>query len=250
MDTAESTAGFSAQLLQALAAMSGWEVLAALLSVLYLLLALRENIACWYAAFFSTIIYSVLFWDVQLLMDSGLQIYYMAMAVFGWYEWRQHGPREDTRPIRLWPIHYHIATLGLIVVLSIGSGYWLSHHTNASWPYMDSFTTWASVITTFMVATKVLENWLYWIVIDAFGMILYLDRGLYLTALLFAVYIVIAGFGFFTWLKHLQAQTDTEAIDLGFVDTGVVDTGVVDTDATHAPSGFAKHTDAEASRKQ
>jgi nicotinamide mononucleotide transporter len=191
---------------QAWQAMSGWEMAAVFLSISYLLLALRENSLCWYAAFASTLIYMVLFWDVQLLMDSALQVYYAIMAVYGWYLWRQHGPLEDTRPIQVWPMHYHLLCLALIIILSFSSGYWLSHNTGASWPYLDSFTTWASVITTYMVAQKVLENWLYWVIIDLFAIILYLDRGLYLTALLFVAYVIIAAFGFFSWLRHYQQR--------------------------------------------
>lgn len=198
------------QLQQAWQAMSGWELVAVFLSISYLLLALRENRLCWYAAFASTLIYMVLFWEVQLLMDSALQVYYAMMAVYGWYQWRRHGPLQDTRPIQVWPLHYHIAALTLIVALSLGSGYWLSHNTlhdtQASWPYLNSFTTWASVITTYMVAQKVLENWLYWVVIDLFGIILYLDRGLYLTALLFVAYTVIAACGYCSWLRHYQQR--------------------------------------------
>ena len=60
------------------------------------------------------------------------------------------------------------------------SGNLLTTNTDAAWPFLDSFTTWASVVTTFMVARKILENWIYWIVIDALSILLYAARGLYL----------------------------------------------------------------------
>jgi len=94
-----------------------------------------------------------------------------------------------------------------VVLISLISGYLLNRHTEAAWPYLDSFTTWASVVTTYMVTKKVLENWLYWIVIDSLSIFLYLDRGLHLTALLFVGYTVIAIFGFYQWRQsHQQAK--------------------------------------------
>ena len=77
----------------------------------------------------------------------------------------------------------------------------MQRFTSAAWPFLDAFTTWASVLTTFLVIWKILENWLYWLVIDSISIYLYLDRGLYLTALLFAVYLVIAIFGYLHWRK-------------------------------------------------
>lgn len=187
-------------------AMWGWELIAVVLAIAYLLLALKENILCWYAALISTAIYTVLFWNVSLVMDSLLQVYYIAMAVYGWYQWRQ--PQGDA-PLQIssWKVSRHLQVIGGVILVSLISGYLLNRHTEAAWPYLDSFTTWASVATTYMVTKKILENWLYWIVIDGLSIFLYLDRGLHLTALLFVGYTVIAIFGFYQWRQsHQQAQ--------------------------------------------
>ena len=76
-------------------------------------------------------------------------------------------------------------------------------------PYLDSFTTWGAVLTTYMVAKKVLENWIYWFVIDAIAIYLYIDRELYLTALLMAIYVVMVVFGYTAWLKIYKTQNET-----------------------------------------
>ncbi len=81
----------------------------------------------------------------------------------------------------------------------------LHRYSEAALPFLDSFTTWGSVLTTWMVARKILENWLYWLVIDSVSIYLYLDRGLHLTALLFAAYLIIALFGYRKWLLHYRA---------------------------------------------
>lgn len=191
-------------LLDALRAMSGWELVAVLLGIAYLLLAVRENLWCWYAAFFSTAIFLYLFWQVGLLMESGLQVYYLAMAVYGWWQW-QHGSGEDGElAITRWGARQHLSALALILLASTISGWALASYTGAALPYLDSFTTWGSILTTWMVARKVLENWLYWLVIDSVSIYLYLDRELYLTALLFAVYLVIVLFGYRKWLQHYR----------------------------------------------
>jgi nicotinamide mononucleotide transporter len=82
----------------------------------------------------------------------------------------------------------------------------MHQYTSAAWPFVDSFTAWASVISTVLVIRKVLENWLYWLVIDSISLYLYIDRGLYLTALLFAGYLVICVFGYLRWRKVYTAS--------------------------------------------
>ncbi len=194
--------------LAAAQSMSPLEMTAVVFAMAYLLLAVRENVLCWLFAFLSTAIYTVLFWDVSLLMESALNVYYMAMAVYGWYQWTRGGSNGDDRPhalaVRSMSGAQHAMVITAIAVLSFVSGYLLSEHSSAAWPYVDSFTTWASVITTYLVARKYLQNWLYWIVIDAVSVPLYIDRGLNLTALLFVAYVVIAVVGYFKWREHLR----------------------------------------------
>jgi nicotinamide mononucleotide transporter len=197
-------------LLDAARSMSLLEVTAVVFALAYLLLAVRENVLCWLFAFLSTAIYTFLFWDVSLLMESALNVYYMAMAVFGWYQWTRGGSNGDSRPheleIRAMTGRQHAMVIAAIAALTVLSGYLLGEHSSAAWPYVDSFTTWASVITTYLVARKYLENWLYWIVIDTVSIPLYIDRSLNLTALLFVAYVVIAVVGYFKWRDHYRTS--------------------------------------------
>jgi len=190
----------------ALQEFSWWEAAAVVLGVTYLLLAVQENIWCWYAAFASTLIFLFLFWDVSLLMESGLQVYYLVMAVYGWWQWQHGSGKNGTLTISRWSWRAHLGAASLILLLTGISGTLLQQNTAAALPYLDSFTTWGAVLTTWMVAQKVLENWLYWLLIDAVSIALYLDRGLYLTALLFVLYIIIALFGYRQWSKHFHSQ--------------------------------------------
>jgi nicotinamide mononucleotide transporter len=193
------------QVLGALAVMPGWEALAVVLAIAYLLLAAREHAACWVCAFVSTAIYTALFWNVSLLMESALNVYYMAMAVYGWRQWRHGGTDGGELAISTWRARRHLCVIGAVVLLAAVSGAALSAYTSASWPYLDSFTTWGAVVTTFMVTRKILEHWIYWFVLDAISIPLYLDRGLHLTAALFAVYLVLVVIGFLAWWRQYTA---------------------------------------------
>jgi len=186
-----------------------WENLAVALAVAYLLLAMRESILCWYAALASTAIFTVLFWNVNLFMESALNVFYLVMAVYGWWQWKFGGERHEGVPIHTWTGRRHAATIGSVAVLTAGVGWLMATYTPEAWPYVDSFTTVSSVIVTFMVARKVLENWLYWIVIDAVSIVMYLERDLRTTALLFALYVVLAVLGYFSWRKRLLAAART-----------------------------------------
>lgn len=213
-------------ILTAAQTMSPWELVAVISAIAYLLLAVKESVWCWLFAMISTVIYTAILWNVSLLMDSALNVYYMAMAVFGWYQWTRGGaasnhaidPGNSSKRLKPQPLavrsmntRQHSWMIAVIVVLTVISGYLLSEHSSAVWPYVDSFTTWASVLTTYLVTQKYLQNWLYWVVIDAVSIPLYIDRGLSLTAALFAFYVVIAVFGYFKWRQHLPACRQVDA---------------------------------------
>ena len=145
------------------------------------------------------------------------------MAVYGWWQWRGDKASDATSNIDVasstnksaitisrWSLQYHLLAWAAIAVLTVISGSLLAKNTTAALPYLDSFTTWGSVLTTWMVARKILENWLYWIVIDGVSIFLYIDRGLHLTSLLFVAYVIIVVFGYFSWRKRLAAPESRE----------------------------------------
>ena len=185
------------------------ETLAVVLGIGYLVLAMRENSLCWYCAFFSTALYVWIFGDVDLYMESALNVYYMGMAIYGCSQWQRGGVDNTGVKIVRWTLKQHsIGVIGILTI-SVISGYLLSVNTSAQLPYLDSFTTWGSVFTTVMVARKVLENWLYWIVINAVSIYLYIDRGLDQTAAMFALYLVLATLGFYAWKKAYVTQNSS-----------------------------------------
>ena len=199
---------FLNQALSGFQAMSGWEYLAVVLSVTYLVLAMRQSLWCWPAAFASTFIYTALFYNGALLMDSLLNVYYMVMAVYGWYFWRygKQKPDSDNLPIESWPLskHFNYSICTLVVALVLG--YMMDNHTRADFAYLDSLTTCFSLLATYLVVKKVLENWLYWIVIDAVSMYLYVNKGFYPTTILFGLYTVLAIWGYMQWQQAYEQE--------------------------------------------
>lgn len=199
---------FLATLIAAWQATSGLEIISVAFGLAYVILAARENIWCWPAALIGTATAIMLFWDASLLMESALNVYYLLMAVYGWWQWQYGSRSHDKLSISRWSVRHHLGALIVIAVLTLVSGALLSSNTSAALPYADSFTTWSAMLTTWMVARKILENWLYWIVIDAVSIWLYAERGLYLYAILFFTYTIIALFGFLHWRKlYSNART-------------------------------------------
>jgi nicotinamide mononucleotide transporter len=184
------------------------EAAGVLFSVLYLVLAIRESLWCWPAAFVSSALTVFLMIDVRLYAESALNVFYAAMAVYGWYQWRYGGRRrgEPALPISVWPWRAHAVAIGGSLALAAALGWLMGRYTGAAYPFLDSFVTVASVVTTYMVARKILENWLYWLVVDSLALYLYWQRELYGYAGLFALYLVLVVVGFARWHRDWRAE--------------------------------------------
>lgn len=192
-------------IVEAALAQSGWEWLAASLGILYVILAAKESIWCWPAALASTVIYTVLFWEGQLPMQALLNFYYMAMAVYGFILWRKNGLEESTVAISRRPLKFHTLYILSGLVASGLIGYYLASFPETRLPYLDALVMVFSVMTTVLMARKIIENWLYWIVIDSFAIALYWQTGFYVTIIMFGVYLILAVYGYVNW-KKLQSH--------------------------------------------
>ena len=186
--------------------MTSWEMVAVLLSVTYLLLAIKQSLWCWVAAFISTLIYTVLFFDASLLMDSALNLFYLVMAIYGWYSWKYgNGINKDEElEITSYGLLKNLKIIGTLIIVSLILGYIMANYTRADFAYLDTFTTVFAVFTTYTLTKKILENWLYWIVIDSVSIYIYINKGFYLTAVLFAFYTVLAFIAYNNWKKEYE----------------------------------------------
>jgi nicotinamide mononucleotide transporter len=192
-------------LLAGLQALSAWEAAAVILAVAYLLLAIRQNAWCWAAALASAAIYLVLMFEARLYMQSLLQLFYMGMAAYGWWHWLR-GAGGDELPVTSWDRSDHVLPLALIVATGLAVGWFLSETSDAAYPFLDALAACGAIVTTWMVARKVLQNWHYWFVIDAVSVYLYASQGLWLTALLFLGYLFLILVGYQRWRASMPAH--------------------------------------------
>lgn len=178
------------------------EFWAVLTSIAYAWLASRNNIWCWLFGIASPLLtmYALYFY-FNLYAEVILQFYYIGMAMYGFYTWKFGGVKHSEKPIEIWTIKKHLQIIITGFFLSVIVGYILNNYTEAASTYVDSFTTVFAILATYMTAKRLLENWIYWIVIDTVSIFLYAGRGGYFFALLFIAYTIIAVYGFYNWRK-------------------------------------------------
>lgn len=199
----------SVQLVSAWHDTSGIELTAAALALAYLLLAIRQRLSCWLDAFVSSCLYVWVLFSARLYMESVLNAFYAAMAIYGFWQW-QHGKGGAALEVTRWPIARHASALLGVIALSVVSSFFLRRFTPAAWPFVDSMVAWSSVFATFLVARKVYENWHWWLVIDSVSLCLYFTRHLYVTALLFGLYLILIVIGMREWRRSLPSAGDTQ----------------------------------------
>jgi nicotinamide mononucleotide transporter len=185
---------------------SWFEIVAAFLAIAYLLLAMRQDSRCWIAWILSSLMYLFVMYSAGLYMEAGLQIFYLLMGFYGLYQWQYKLANNEALKIKVWPITAHMMCLTTLFVLVLASGYILSNNTDAASPYIDAFTTWGAIIASYMVAKKILENWIYWFVVDFVSVFLFVSRELYPTALLFCLYLILVIFGYRSWKNEWQLK--------------------------------------------
>ena len=184
------------------------EIIGVVLAICYLLLAVRQIIWCWLAWILSSCLYLYVMFNAGLYMEAALQIFYVVMGFYGWMQWSKGGT-EDHLVVRRWGFGSHLFAVAVILILTLLSGEVLSNYTAAAMPFMDALTTWGAIVTTYMVAKKLIENWIYWFVIDSISIYLFISRELYFTAVLFFVYLFIIIFGYRSWKQMELVQGES-----------------------------------------
>jgi nicotinamide mononucleotide transporter len=182
------------------------ELVAVLFGVVSVFLSVRENIWSWPTALVNVSLYFVLFFESGLYSDMGLQVVYFVLSLYGWYEWLYGGSgrtvlKVSRTPKRLWAV---LAVIALIIWASLGR--LTSRLPGASLPYVDAATTTTSLVAQWMMTRKLLENWTLWIAVDVAYIGMFIFKGLYLTAVNYAIYLVLAWMGHVTWKRSLATS--------------------------------------------
>lgn len=194
-------------LVEQISALHYAEIISVVTAIFYLILAARENVWCWFFGIISCTFWAwAAFSLYDLYIDSLLQVFYVVISFWGIYSWKFGGKAKTELPITKLSLQEHGTIIGAGLVLSGLFGWLFAEYTSAASTYPDALTTVFSVLTTFMVIRKKLENWFYWLVIDSIYVWLYWSRGGYLFSLLFVVYLIIVVKGYLDWKEKYEAE--------------------------------------------
>jgi nicotinamide mononucleotide transporter len=182
------------------------EYLALITGIIGVWLTTKENIWCWIVSIFSVSLYVLVFFYQKLYADSALQFLYIGMSFYGWYVWKNPPKNKAELPITRLLLKDVIISIVVFVTLSYSISYYLKTFTDSPVPYLDAIFTSSSIVCTWLMAKKVLENWLIWIVIDIGYVGLFIYRELYPTSILYLVFIFLAWKGFVDWKKTHNLQ--------------------------------------------
>ncbi|MBQ5835167.1 MAG: nicotinamide mononucleotide transporter [Bacteroidaceae bacterium] len=182
------------------------EILGFVLGFLYLWLELRASIYLWIVGAIMPAVYAVVYFEAGLYADGGIQIYYILAAVYGWWAWAFSKGEKKDLPISSMPLRCYLP-LVLVALICFGAlAVLLLHFTDSTVPYSDAFTTALSIAAMWMLSRKYVEQWLVWCFVDVLYVFLYIYKDLYFTAVLYAVYALIAVYGYFDWKRRISAQ--------------------------------------------
>lgn len=189
-----------------------WEVIGAVTGIVSIYLNTRENPLGWPIGLVSVLCYLFVFWEVFLFGDVILHIVYLIMGVYGWYQWmygtRNTAGEKVTLQIKQTSSRRLAGLFGVGLLTTGIMGFFLKEYTPNTLPYADAFTTAFSLVGTYMLARKYIENWLLWMVVNIACIIIYYIKGLDITSGLYVIYLILAFVGYFNWRKSLIATSN------------------------------------------
>ncbi len=181
------------------------EYAAVALNLLFLVLLMREKIACWPVGIVASLLFIWIWIDARLYSEAILYSYYVIVGVFGWWRWKGRGDEGPLR-IRTWGVLAHVAAVVVGVLLTLALGTFFERTTDAAQSYADALSTIFSFIATYMEAQKILSTWIFWIAINAFSIWLYASRGKLPSAGMMVVYALLSVIGWRMWTRSYRSQ--------------------------------------------
>jgi nicotinamide mononucleotide transporter len=184
--------------------MNPLETLAAAFGVVSVYLSVRQNIWSWPTAIVNVGLYAFVFHESRLYADMGLQVVYIIISFYGWYEWLYGGKnRTELKVSRTSSgLGLLLAAIGIVSTFALGTV--LHRTTNAALPYLDSATTSTSLVAQWMMTKKLLENWIVWVTVDVVYIGMFIYKSLYVTALLYLVFLILSVMGYRQWRATLR----------------------------------------------
>jgi nicotinamide mononucleotide transporter len=174
-------------------------------------LTIKRSPFCWPISALNVMLYAVIFYDAKLYADMGLQGVFLFFSVYGWYAWTKGSDNylPDSSPLQVKQSTIKELSFGILITIPIAVilGYMLKNQTNADFPYIDSMLASLSIFAQILQTRKRLENWYIWILVDTVYILIYVSKDLYLSALLYAVFLALAMQGVIEWRKVLGFST-------------------------------------------
>ena len=180
------------------------ELISFALAVTTVLLNIRQNHWAWLFSIASSSTYAVVFFDARLYGDSGLQLVFIAASVWGWWQWLRGTTETKLVVTRLDRAGWLRALLGWGAAF-LALSWFLSNYTNTDVPHMDGFLTAGSLVGQLLLARKKVENWHVWVIVDVLYVGLYVFKDLHVTAVLYAIFVLLAARGLRAWSKLARA---------------------------------------------
>lgn len=184
------------------------EIIAAILGLLFLYLEIKENKWLWLVGLLTSAMYIYIFFVAKLYADMSLQIYYVIISVYGWIMWTKTNKGKQAKNellISRLSVSMLIKLIAVTFAVYLVIAYVLVNYTDGSIPYWDALTTSMGIVATWMLAKKILEQWLVWVLANAISLCLYIYKGLYPTVVLFLFYTILAVVGYYKWKKTLTS---------------------------------------------
>lgn len=183
------------------------DLIGTILGFLYLWLEFKTSVWMWVVGCIMPAIYIVVLYQAGIYADCGMEIYYFLAGIYGLIIWLR-GKTEDgsTIAISSTPRKLYVWLALIFLVLFVAIAVFLRELTDSRVPYIDSFTTSLSIIAMWMLSRKYIEQWWVWFVVDAFSSGLYIYKGVYGRSILYAVYTVMAIYGYYNWKKKMKAK--------------------------------------------
>ena len=181
------------------------EITGAVLGVLFLYFEIRQSALLWPTGILTSLFYIYIFYTAKFYADMGLQVYYVVMSIYGWYFWLK-GKKQDEEVLPVVRLKANLAwkLVVITVLIFVLIAYVLVHFTDSPLPYWDAFTTSLSIVATWMLARKILEQWWLWIIVNFVSLGLYVYKGLYPTVVLFTFYTALSYVGLRQWKVSMR----------------------------------------------
>ena len=182
------------------------ELLGAILGFIYILFSIRQSIWTWPVGLLTSLLYVWVFFVSKLYADMGLQVYYVFISIYGWYEWIRGKSPDRKEKLHISRLSFYLGGILAIITLLVLLLMWyvLKNFTDSPVPFADSLATALSIVATWMLARKILEHWLIWIFVDAFSMGLFWYKELYPTVILLGIYTIMAFVGYRELKKEMR----------------------------------------------